>query len=200
VKNATIGLSLIAALVLTVVLLGPFLIYPVATPVLAPLLPRPPGVPGGATAEYGFKGGVTWRWERKLPGGCVGWMAVGSWADVFVSADGSRCRDGPGAAYFSSGDSLDFRGYWQKPNQGGGQPCPETLTPAQIEQLRQVTRRAVAASVTAPEKAILRRIDERLARVDGQALTTDASGWCNDLKPEDYSRPRPRPPELWPSS
>ena len=190
-------LTVLAVTLLGGTVLAPLLILPAAVPMLAPILPRPDGVLPVASAEYDFKSGTTWRWERPIVGGCLAWMAERDWADVVVSTDASNCRNGPGVGYFTSSDELVFRGYWPRPAAYGGEPCPVALSPAQIARLRELIRTADMASFTAAERAVLRRIDERLAAVDGAALTTDASGWCNDLKPEDYKRPRTDNAEVW---
>jgi hypothetical protein len=49
---------------------------------------------------------------------------------------------------------------------------------------------AMAKAETRQEKAILNRVAQRLAVADGNALTRDVWGGCNDLKPEDYYHPR----------
>ena len=90
-----------------------------------------------------------------------------------------------------------FHDFWPEPSLSGGRPCPASLSKSQIADLRLLVPEALARAVTDGEKAVLRRLNERLALANGAALTTDASGWCNDLKPEDYHHPRPRVANLW---
>ncbi|WP_334161172.1 hypothetical protein [Phenylobacterium sp.] len=189
-----VALLVVAVGALTWPIVGPLVILPAVVPVAAPVIARPPAVPKGANAEFDFKSGTTWRWRRPLPSGCARWMASEDWADVNLSSD-RNCAQTLGVSYFTSADHLVFR--WHTSGSGGGRPCPGAIAPEQIVEFRALAAQALALSETAAEKAVLRRMDERLAVTDGAALTTDASGYCNDLKPEDYHRRRPRGPDLW---
>ena len=193
-RGWAVALAVVAVGVLTWPIVGPLVILPALVPVAAPVIPRPAAIPKGASARFHFKSGTTWRWRRPLPDGCARWTASEARGNVNLSAD-PRCGQTLGVSYSTSGDHLTF--IWHTSERGGGQPCPGTIAPEQIAEFRTLTAQALARAETAAERAVLRRMDERLAVTDGAALTTDASGYCNDLKPEDYRRRRHRGPELW---
>ena len=176
---------------------GLLLILPFVVAACGPIALRPGPIPDSATAEWDFKDGTDWRWRREFPDGCAEWSGNGRFAYLFLSADRADCKTGRGVGYFTFEDDLVFQGYWPKPSLGGGAPCPQAVSPAQIAELRKLAGKALGLSVTAAEKVVLRRVDQRLATAQGDALTTDASGWCNDLKPEDYHHARDGRYDLW---
>ena len=180
-KGEIITLGVTILLIIGGLVSAPGLLWPL----FPQLAPRPPQIPQTAAAEWSLKGGVTWRWRRALPDGCASWMGKADWGVVTLSSQASGCDAGPRVNYLS-GSELVFQGYWPKLGMSGGEVCPHAISPMEIAKLRKVTDQALDRSVTQAEKAVLRRVQDRLANVRGNALTTDAGGWCNDLKPEDY--------------
>lgn len=180
---------------------------------LASCAPAPPvGIPRGAHAAWSLKGDWTWTWTRTLPSGCVAWMAKDRWASVQLALD-SRCEeerdegrlDGRGVSYFSSSDFLVFYGYWPWTQEeyhslieydaegmtSHIRPCPHSLAPEQLHELRALAQGALDAATTDGERRMLTRIAERLAATDGAALASGQSG-CTDLPPDWYRGARPR--------
>ena len=174
--------------------------------------PAPAGVPRGAHAAWSLKGDWTWTWKRALGEGCVAWMAKDSWADVQLILD-SRCEgergegllDGRGISYFSSSDFLVFHEFWPWSQEeyhdlieydGEGMtrhigPCPHSLEPEKLDQLRALAQAALDAATTDGERRMLTRVVERLAATDGTALASGQSG-CTDLPPDWYREERQR--------
>jgi hypothetical protein len=121
-------------------------------------------------------------------------MAKEGYASVDLLVD-SRCEgrrelgylDGPGINYFSSSDEIVFRDYWPRGEMVGGNPCAHQISEAQIAALRRVASEALAEAKTDGERRVLRRIDERLSVVKGDALMTYHGGWCSDLTQEDWA-------------
>ena len=71
--------------VMAVALAAPVVAFPFLdriVPVVGPVLPRHEGIPRSALANYDFKEGVYWTWQRPLPSGCAKWMALGRFASV----------------------------------------------------------------------------------------------------------------------
>ena len=179
-----------AAIVLAAaaLLVGPFTYYADVVPLLGPVLPRPPGVPRDAVAEYNWKAsGLRWNWKRPLPHGCAAWDATDRYAYLQLVLNEAGCgAAGRSLAHSSSSEAIVFDGGgvgW------GGRPCYYKITDGEIAAFRRLTAEAVQASTTEAERGVLRHVDMRLKAADGGALTTDAGGGCNDLTPADYKSP-----------
>ncbi|MDP9423084.1 MAG: hypothetical protein M3Q19_09675 [Pseudomonadota bacterium] len=170
-------------------------------PVLGPVLPRHEGVPDSATANYDFKEGVFWTWQRPLGSGCAKWMAMDRFASVRLLHGAKGCADGGKIVdYDSFAEEIVFNaGGGDSPNGTwlGGNPCPYRVPASEIRALAELARDARKASQTEPEKAILLQVQNRLAKVDGSDLTTDHRGGCNDLKVADYSGPLRPHLDVW---
>lgn len=149
---------------------------------------RPAGVPTNASAKYEMEAGWVWSWRRETQKGCADWSATDNWASVYLSAGTgtTQCQAEPGIDYLS-GDALVFERNWPMPKLDGGQPCPHRVSPAQLAELQTLVRE-MSVLGTGAEKRVLRAVSRRLSTTDGSALTSDASGWCNDLKSDDYRR------------
>lgn len=165
-------------------------------PVVGPILPRHGGVPRDASANYDFKEGVFWTWHRRLRFGCAKWMASDRYASVRLIHDAMGCTESRRTVdydsfaeeiVFSAGRGESSNGTWL-----GGAPCPYAVSAQEIHAFAELAREAHSVAKTKAEKAILRQVQDRLANVDGNELTTDHPGGCNDLKVADYSAP-PRP-------
>lgn len=173
---------------LFVLLLGPFFVYPTVVPAIDPVLPRPQYVPADAAATYNWKaGGMHWRWRRPLPHGSAKWSATNDYADVTLSLEGNAVN------YFTSNDYLVFDAgtpiVGRPIPDSGGEPCPFSLSRADLAFFRQLVVEAFGQAETKGEAAVLRRIANRLAVVDGNALTSNTNGYgCADLKLEDWKR------------
>lgn len=174
--------------------------------------PAPAGVPRGAHAAWSLKGNWTWTWTQALDSGCVAWIAKDRWAVVQLILD-SRCEgdrgeglwDGRGISYFSSSDFLVFHEFWpwsqeqyfdliEYDSEGMTshiRPCPHSLAPGELIQLRTLAQTALDAATTEGERRMLTRVVERLAATDGTALASGQGG-CTDLPPDWYRGERPR--------
>lgn len=80
-KRKPFGYALLAmSLTLAVIVLspiGPIFVYGWLVPVIAPVIPKPEGVPPSATAAYHWKGfGLVWSWDEPVKGGCARWWAA----------------------------------------------------------------------------------------------------------------------------
>ena len=173
----------------------------------------PPSVPSGASTSYDwYNGHFTYTWRRTLPTGCAVWMTTDRWADVQLIVD-SRCEgrreegylDGRGVGYFSSSDFLTFRGYWpwtqdeyfdliEFDSEGmisHIRPCPHSLSPEQLAELRALVQEALEAATTDAERRMLNRVVERLAATNGAALASGQGG-CTDLPSDWYQGAHPR--------
>lgn len=167
-------------------------------PVLGPVLPRPDGVPRQAAAAYDFKEGIVWRWRTATPQGCVRWMAMERWAvATFARGDEACTSKGRSLHYESFGGHLVFD--WGRGKWSGGNPCPFSVAPAEIAAYLELVRDARKAAGTDKERAMLTHVERRLTNVDGEMLTTDHSGGCNDLREADYKGPARPHRDLWSS-
>ncbi len=164
----------------------------------------PSQIPSGASPEIELKNGIVWYWEREAAGGCVSWMAKEQWASVRVLVDtgcvergSDEFRSAKGLSYSSTIDESTFYGYWSWPlnassdydifdeagNWIGTRPCPHSLAVNQIERLSEIVDAGNTLSATAEETAMLDRLGERLAALDGNALSVSQFG-CSD-RPSD---------------
>jgi len=165
-------------------------------PVLGPVLPRPNGVPKQAAASYEFKVGMVWSWRHVTPGGCATWTATQRWAAVTFYRDRQTCGGKRNSlAYVSYDEHVVFD--WGRGTWSGGEPCPFTVPPEEIAAYAGLVDEALKAAVTDKERALLAHIELRLTNLDGEALTTDHTGGCNDLKAEDYKAPPRRHQDKW---
>lgn len=158
-----------------------------------------PGVPHDAHGRWeAYVGYSTFEWQRRLQSGCASWVvtkldtAVDGGAEVNLSTDPANCEDGPGVSYDTDADYLVFKNYWPWPmdqsfvifdqhgNGAGYRPCPHTLSPEQIAQMRAVAQEANTGATTDAERRTLRRVDQLLAATDGAALASGQFG-CTDL-------------------
>lgn len=94
-------------------------------------------------------------------------------------------------------DHLVFMGYWTwTPEEYFGliefdsegmisriRPCPHSLTPEQLNELRTLGGEALDAATTDAERRVLTRIGERLAATNGTALASGQQG-CTDMPPD----------------
>jgi hypothetical protein len=120
---------------------------------------------------------------------------------------GSRCQeredrriDGQGVSYFSNEDFLVFHGYWpwtedeyfhlieydSKGMTSRILPCPHSLSPEQLGELRALAQEALGAGTTDAERRMMTRASERLAATNGTTLASGQEG-CTDL-PSDWYR------------
>jgi hypothetical protein len=113
--------------------------------------------------------------------------------------------DGRGVGYFSSSDFLTFRGYWpwtqdeyfdliEFDSEGmisHIRPCPHSLSPKQLDELRALAQAALGAATTNAERRMVNRVVERLAGTNGAALASGQGG-CTDLPPDWYFGAHPR--------
>jgi hypothetical protein len=147
----------------------------------------PQGVPSDASRNWDLKTSFFWTWSRPVGAGCTAWMAKDKWASVLVLLD-SHCDEdfaallgkATGVQYSTTFDEMIFVGYWPRVREPGGRPCPQSISNEGIAELRTLSARAVTGAKTEGERRVLRRIDERLARVNGANLQTHRSGWCDD--------------------
>lgn len=174
----------------------------------------PAGVPWGATRHFELTGGgFYWTWQTPVEGGCVGWATVQTSVSVQISV-ASPCPpdpwrgnvDGKALFYASFSDHLVFHGYWpwtseiysrqfvydEKGRLVRVLPCPNSLTPTQLSEMRLVVRRALLARGSNRERRVLARIAERLAATNGTALSSGQLG-CTD-EPLGEVRPRQQSP------
>lgn len=166
-------------------------------PVLAPILPRPDGVPDHASATFSSKeGSIVWRWRRTLPHGCAKWRAMGSWATVTLARNHQDCTSkGSSLRYASFTEEVVFD--WGRGDWSGGNPCPFTVPSQEIAAYSRLAREARNAANTDPERAMLMQIEQRLAKADGDRLTTDSSGGCNDLRMAGYTGSSKQHLDVW---
>lgn len=185
-KSTAIALGALAAAALTAPLVGPFTFYDELVPVLGPVLPRPAGVPGHASASYHWKGpGMLWTWRRPLRLGCAEWQAGKSYAVVDLMRGEKGCGSaGRRLRHMSFDEAIVFDP--DRLERLGGKPCPFALSAAEIAAFAQLASEAMRAAETEAEKAVLLVVRERLAKANGSELTTDHSGGCNDMKVADY--------------
>lgn len=185
-KSKRIVIGLIVATILLTPIVG-FLLADKVVPLLGPMLPRPNGVPDEASASYDFKEGIVWRWRRTVHNGCAKWMAMDSWTTVALAQSDEGCNGKGGSLnYASFGDEVVFD--WGRGDWAGGSPCPFTVPASEIAAYIRVAREARNAASTDAERAMLVKIEQRLAKTDGNKLTTDSTGGCNDLKAADLTR------------
>lgn len=181
-----IGTGVVAITAIATVFVGPFTYFETIVPPLSPVLQKPDGVPSDATASYHWKGfGLFWQWEREFSSGCASWgkAADSDFYSVHLTPGEDGClSSGLGVKHVSHSEKIviDMKGAW-----GGGEPCPRQISPRQIESLNGLTRDASVNAMPEIELRSLKRIAYRLERMDGEALTTDYGGGCNDLKPSD---------------
>lgn len=153
----------------------------------------PPGVPFGATVRWGLKSDFYWTWTWHLERGCVAWSAKERYASVLLLVD-SRCEGkrvlsyapSSGISYLTFADEVVFLRYWPEGESYGGNPCPHSISEAQIAELRSLTSDALERATTEAQRRVLRRIDERLSVVNGGALMSTHGGWCSDLTQQDW--------------
>lgn len=193
-----------AGAVLVAAIASPVLAFPFygrIVPVLGPILPRHEGVPSNASANYSLKEGVYWTWQRPLKAGCAKWMAMDSFASVVLAHGQEGCtKAGKTLAYHSFAEEVVFyegggdlpSGTWL-----GGEPCPYKVPASDIRAFAELAVEARKTAQTEAEKGILLQMLGRLARVNGDALTTDHTGGCNDLKIADYSGPARPHLDVW---
>jgi hypothetical protein len=189
-RTAALSLLAITLVALSLPIIGPFLIFPAVVPVLVPILPRPNHVPPDATATYEWKAsGMHWRWRSALEHGSAAWSATDRYAQVSLYLDTNTLRylTFEDAVVFSTGTSTAGR-----PSPvGGGDPCPFSISAAEVARFQQLVSEAIAQAEAKGERAILHRIALRLSVANGAALTSYTNGQgCSDLSPEDYRRPR----------
>jgi hypothetical protein len=152
--------------------------------------PAPPAIPPGAARHWDLKSSFYWTWTQPLERGCVSWMAKEEWVSVQLVFD-PRCErfreleylTEPGIHYLASSDLVVFQRYWPQNDRYVGDECPHSISETQIAEVRVLAAEAIRQSVTAGERRVLRRIDERLSVADGNALTSDQFG-CSDLPRE----------------
>lgn len=181
-------ISLVTALLTPII--GPFTFYRAVVPLLAPVLPRPDGVPKSASASYHWKGfGLFWDWEQPLPSGCARWGAAKTMdyygVQLITGQEGCESAGLP-LNHASYSDHIVFGGGgdWV-----GGESCPFTVSDAQLEAFKRLLQEAKGIATPEIELRALLRIEARLRRVNGGSLTTDSTGGCNDLNLTDYSSP-----------
>jgi hypothetical protein len=173
----------------------------------------PPSVPFGASTSYDwYSGHFTYTWRRTVPTGCAVWMATEQWADVQLIVD-SRCEgrpeegylDGRGLSYFSSSDFLEFHGYWPWTQEeyfdliefdsegmtSNIRPCPHSLLPDQMDELRVLAREALGSATSDAERRMMARVVERLAVANGAALASGQAA-CTDLPPDWFRGMHPK--------
>lgn len=181
---------------------------------------RPSGVPTSASTEWDwYNTHFTYRWQRTFEAGCATWTATDRYAIVRLSIDPTDCNNGRGLEYFTVQDFIVFKSYWAWPiNQptytfddegmiNGVLPCPHSLSPAQIDQLRTVTQAANAEATTDAEKRTLARVDLLLSETNGAALSSaqegcidipaDAEPWPARREDTWSNRARPPHPDNW---
>ncbi|HKC02325.1 MAG TPA: hypothetical protein VKC17_03365 [Sphingomicrobium sp.] len=194
-KSKRIVVGLIVATVLLTPVVG-FLFADRVVPVLGPILPRPDGVPNQASATHDFKEGIVWRWRRTLRHGCASWMAMDRLATVTLARSQQGCTgEGSSLNYASFAEEVVFD--WGRGDWSGGSPCPFTVSSSEIAAYLRLVREARNAADTDAERAMLMQIEQRLAKADGDKLTTDHTGGCNDLKIADYSGPLRPHLDVW---
>lgn len=140
-------------------------------------------------------------------------MAVEAWASVELSVD-TPCKTvpqigysgGKGLTYFSVEDDLIFKNYWSwtpeiydklivYDNRGmvvRTLPCPNMLTQPEIAEMQAAASAVSASNLTNAERRVLRRIGERLGRVDGRSLSSRQEG-CSDWRDGEEIRQRVDP-------
>jgi hypothetical protein len=139
-------------------------------------------------------------------------MAKDRWANVQLILD-SPCEgdreegflEGRGISYFSSSDFLVFHGFWRWSQEeyfdliefdsegmtSNIRPCPHSLLPEQLDELRVLAQEALEATTTDGERRMISRVVERLSVVNGAALASGQGG-CTDLPPDWFRGERPR--------
>lgn len=168
----------------------------------------PTEIPGSATRHWSLKDGFYWTWERPVDDGCVSWTAVEDWASVQLTV-GSPCEEKrqieyantEGLTYFSVEDRIVFRGYWpwsseifngriefdEAGNLADMLPCPNSLSPGQISEMRNAANTAAQGATTNGEKRVLLRVAKRLSAVDGTILSSSQGGCTDEPWTEDDS-------------
>lgn len=212
-RRTALILGGVIATALAVSIVGPFTFYADVTPLLSPVLSRPPGVPQVAVASYDWKAsGLSWNWSRTSAHGCASWTATDRWVDVHLLV-GSECaqqghRGGQGLSYFSAQDYLTFQDFWpwsaddhfkQIVFDAQGmissvRPCPYTLSTDQIDAMRVVAREALTEARTDGERRVLNRIRQRLDAVGRAPLASGQDG-CTDSMIEHGAQVRPN--DVW---
>jgi hypothetical protein len=178
---------LIACLVAPVALLifhvvGTLTFYKSIVPILSPVLPRPDGVPRTADASFNWKGfGLFWQWETEHRYGCARWEASKTinYSAVELISGEAGCKS-VGLSLRYTRESK-YKVISQKWRPGGGETCPFKITPEQLSAYNKLIAEAKKTAHEDIEKPILNQIETRISDVDGQALTTDGRGGCNDL-------------------
>lgn len=162
----------------------------------------PADIPRDAEQHWSLKDGYFWTWINRVEHGCVAWMAEPEWANVQVLVE-SQCEgqrelgylEGKGLGYTSFLDYFLFRGYWPWTSEmwfdrlefddegmlsdSNIYHCPYLLLPDQIDEMRLVVIEALSEATTDGERRMLNRVEERLAAIDGAALSISQSG-CTD--------------------
>lgn len=179
----------------------------------------PANIPSDAAREWGFLTSHVWTWGEKLDQGCVSWMAKEAWASVqiFVETEGPCPRKdsylalkGKGLSFDSFSDHLTFLGYWpwstsvftdlivfdDKGMWVETLPCPYTLSSAEIGTMKIAAKQALKTAKTAGEEKMLTRINERLAVMDGTALSSSQGG-CTDVPADRAASQSSRDLKLW---
>ena len=187
IRNAILcGLAILVA----AVLVGGQVLFGWATPILAPVLPRPEIVPKSAAAHSDWKnsGGTGWDWCEGTPSGRVQWRAFSKKPDVGLSlAAGKPCPPGGVPEYGdradvilgNTGPGLIFRAAPRPPSEGrrmGGEPCRFTVSPERMGRYLQVAREARAVVHHPLQDRLLAALAHELERTDGAALTASADG------------------------
>lgn len=181
--------AVVAVAALLIPIIGPFTFYDAVVPILGPVLPKREGVPKTASASYSWKGfGLFWRWDQALPAGCAKWGAADGhdYYDVRLVTGQEGCESsGQPLQHASHSDHIVFGegGDWM-----GGERCPFTISSEQIAAFERLLHQAKAIATPDIELRALRQIEARLGSVNGEALTTDHTGGCNDLDPADYGK------------
>jgi hypothetical protein len=197
-KSKRIVVGLIVATGLLTPVVG-FLFADKVVPVLGPILPRPNGVPKHASATYDFKEGIVWRWHQTLRHGCAQWMAIDRWAAVTLVRGDEDCTGaGRTLNYASYAEEVIFD--WGRGDWSGGGPCPFTVPASEIAAYLKLASEARNAGKTDAERAVLRQIEQRLGKANGDKLTKDLTGGCNDLVRAESGAPSQRHVDAWSQS
>lgn len=198
-------------------LVGPLALLLVSSALSNCAPPAPKGIPTDASSHWELKSGSYWTWTRKFAHGCSAWMAKDEWASVQILTD-SQCEGtretsylaGSGVSYLSLEDHLTFRGYWpwtdeeyrklilfdEKGMISEVLPCPNSLSPTQMAELRRAAQEATATAQTTEERQMLIRIQQRLEATDGTNLASSQGG-CTDLPPNRDARGQRQRQDAW---
>ena len=181
--------TIVAVAALLTPIIGPFTFYEAVVPILGRVLPKPDGVPNAASASYNWKGfGLFWSWDQTLPSGCAKWGAAADqdYYNVRLVTGQKGCDSA--SLLLSHASHSDHIVFGEGGDWVGGELCPFTISTEQIEAFERLVHQAKEIATPEIEVRALRRIELRLERVNGEALTTNHTGGCNDLDPADYGK------------